>query len=244
MGKDRKILAIITARGGSKGLPGKNIRMFAGKPLITHTIERTLAVGPLIYKVLVSTDDQEICDIAEQAGAYVPFLRPPELATDTASSLNVVQHALRFVEGERDVSIDWTLILQPTTPLRTVDDILSAIRLTDSKEVDTIVSVYESGHSHPLKAKKIDKYGFLMPFFSEASWLSRRQDLSPPAYLTNGGIYLTRRDVLLENNSLIGDQVLPYVMPQERSVDIDNRIDFMLAELLMREQLGIHPAFE
>jgi len=238
MDKEKKILAIITARGGSKGLPGKNIRLLAGKPLISYTIERALSAGPLLYEVLVSTDDKQIAEIARQAGAYVPFLRPEALSTDTASSLDVVQHAVEYVEKARDVTIDWSLILQPTTPLRTVNDIVSAVRLTESHDVDTIVSVYEVGHAHPGKAKKVNADGFLTPFLPDVPWQTRRQNLSPPAYLTNGGIYLTRRDVLWDKNSLIGDRVLPYMMPQERSVDIDDRIDFMLAEILMREQLA------
>ncbi len=232
------ILAIITARGGSKGLPRKNIRFLKGKPLIVHTIERALAVGDPLYKILVSTDDPEIADISRKANAYVPFLRPQELSTDTATSLEVVQHAVRYIEEKDGLKIDWSLILQPTTPLRTTNDIRSALELISHKQVDTVVSVYEAGNSHPGKMKCINENGMLETFLPNVPWLSRRQDRKPSAFLTNGGIYMTRRDVLFDKNSLIGDYILPYIMPHERSVDIDTEIEFTLAEILFARQIN------
>ncbi len=232
-----KILAIITARGGSKGVPRKNINQLAGKPLIVHTIERALAVKPELLCVLVSTDDEEIAEISRKAGAYVPFLRPNEFATDEAASFDVVKHAVEYYEGKHDSLIDWSLILQPTTPLRTTHDISTAIQLTVRRETDTIVSVYDAEDTHPGKMKKLDKDGLLIPFISDAPWLSRRQDYTPKAYCTNGAIYMTRRDVLFEKSTLIGERVVPYVMPAARSIDIDTQLDFDIADILMTRQL-------
>ena len=184
--------------------------------------------------MIVSTDDEEIAEISRKAGACVPFLRPKELSTDYASSFDVVKHAVEFIEKERNVIIDWSLILQPTTPLRTSNDITSAINIAKSGGCDSVVSVYDASNSHPGKMKVIDHNGKLTPLLSNVPWLSRRQDRKPQVYLTNGGIYMTRRDVLIEHNSLIGKSVSPYIMPIERSVDIDSLTDFMMAESILK----------
>jgi CMP-N,N'-diacetyllegionaminic acid synthase len=231
---NNKYLAIITARGGSKGIPKKNIRLLNGKPLIVYTIERALEIKDDLYEVIVSTDDEEIAEISVKAGACVPFLRPLELSTDSASSFDVVKHAVEFIEKERNVVIDWSLILQPTTPLRTSGDIISALNIAEIGDCDTVVSVYDASNSHPGKMKIINKNGKLTPFLSDVPWLARRQDRKPEVYLTNGGIYMTRRDVLMKSKSLIGKSVSPYIMPIERSVDIDSLSDFLLAESILK----------
>ena len=230
----KKILGIITARGGSKSVPKKNIKLLNGKPLIEYSIESALEINNDLYELIVSTDDEEIAEISRNAGACVPFIRPKELSTDKASSFDVVKHALEFIERERNVIIDWTLILQPTTPLRTSNDIASAINIAKTKDCDSVVSVYDASNTHPGKMKVIDENGKLSPFLPNVPWLERRQDRKPQVYLTNGGIYMTRRDVLIKSKSLIGKSVSPYIMPIERSIDIDSLADFMIAESILK----------
>lgn len=227
-----KILAAIPARGGSKRLPGKNIRPLCGQPLIVHTIAAALEAGGALHRVVVSTDDPEIADISRAAGAEVPFLRPTDLAGDATSSLAVVQHAARFIEKTDGIHLDWILLLQPTSPLRTAADIRASIELARDKDCTAVVSVSEANHAHPYLMKRIEG-GLLLPFRDGQPVVHRSQDLEPTAYLLNGAIYLTRRDVLLQNDSLYGDAVVPYIMPRERSVDVDTEEDLLLAEILM-----------
>jgi CMP-N-acetylneuraminic acid synthetase len=230
-----KILAVIPARRGSKRLPGKNIRPCCGKPLIVHTIEAALAEKDILHRVIVSTDDPEIADISRAAGAEVPFLRPTELAGDATPSLPVIQHAARFVEKSDGVRMDWVLLLQPTSPLRTAHDIRAAIERAGKKNCTAVVSVTEAGHSHPYLMRRIEG-NLLLPFRDDQPEARRVQDFEPKAYLVNGAIYLTRRDILLEEGSLYGDVVAPYVMPRERSVDVDTEEDLLLAESLLRRR--------
>lgn len=229
-----KVLGVITARGGSKGLPRKNIRELHGKPLIEYTIQTALSAADLFHRVIVSTDDEEIAEIARRAGADVPFMRPQHLASDEAPTLHVLQHAIEYIEKNEGVAIDWVLVLQPTSPLRTREDIESAICLAEAGDCDTVVSVRKIINCHPFKMKKIDAQGGLVSFIDGCVEPFRRQDLTPDAYQRNGAIYLLRRDRLSENR-LYGDQVRAYVMPDERSVDIDTLMDFRLAEVILSD---------
>lgn len=228
-----KILVVITARGGSKGVPRKNIREIAGKPLIAYAIHAALGVENAVYKVVVSTDDPEIAKIAQHHGAEVPFVRPPELATDNAASLPVVQHAVNTIEKQDGIIIDWCLLIQPTNPLITSEDITNAIALIDDKAT-SIVSIVNAADSHPLKALKIED-GELYSYIDGAPQAVRRQDLSP-VYKRNGSLYMTRRDVLMDSNDLYGSTVKPYIMPEERSIDIDTERDFALANMILQKQ--------
>lgn len=229
---EQKILAVITARGGSKRLPRKNIREFSGKPLIAWTIEAANQCLSSLYSVLLSTDDEEIAEVGKLYGAEVPFLRPAELSIDTAGSLGAVQHATDFIEKRDGVHLDWVLILQPTSPLRVAQDIRNAIELTGHNVCDSVVSITKMP-VHPIFAKKIDGDGFLVAFSMEEPEGTRRQDIKPSAFVRNGAIYLVRRDVLMNQNSIFGKKILPYFMPQNRSIDIDTEIDFLFAELLI-----------
>ena len=232
-----KILGIITARGGSKGLPRKNILALHGRPMINYTIEAALAAGDLFHRVIVSTDDEEIADISRRAGAEVPFLRPPQLARDDTPTLPVLQHAVDHVERRDGVAIDWVMILQPTSPLRTKEDIKAAGGLAAAGDCDTVVSVRQVSNCHPYKIKKMDSEGWLVPFIDGSVEPLRRQDLVPDAYQRNGAIYLVRRDRLRENR-LYGDRIRPYIMADDRSVDIDTQVDFHLAEVLLSKHEG------
>jgi CMP-N-acetylneuraminic acid synthetase len=229
---DPRVLAVIPARGGSKGVPRKNIREVGGKPLLAYTVETALAAGPALHRVLVSTDDEEIAVVARAWGADVPFMRPTELGGDTVPMVPVLRHAVEFAEQDEDLRYDWVLLLQPTEPFRTVQDIRSALRLAREAECDSVISVVRVYSTHPILMKKIEN-GRLVPYSVEESEGTRRQDYAPPAYMRNGAIYLTKRDVLMERRSIWGDVIRPYEMPEERSVNVDSELDFKLLEFLM-----------
>jgi CMP-N-acetylneuraminic acid synthetase len=231
-----KILAVIPARGGSKGVARKNIRPICGKPLIAYTIETALAARHLLHMSIVSTDDPEIKAIACEYGADVPFLRPPELAGDRVPTLPVLQHAVRFVEEADGVALDWVLLLQPTAPLRVIEDIEASVTLAHQNSCDSVISVLQVLAEHPILMKRIED-DRLLPYCIEEKEGTRRQDYQPPAYMRNGAIYLTRRDVLMEQDSIWGQAICPYVMPPERSVSIDSELELKLVELIMQEQL-------
>lgn len=229
----KNVLAVIPARGGSKGVPRKNVRPVCGKPLIAYTIETALAARGLFHRVVVSTDDAEIAEVARSAGAEVPFLRPTELADDKAPMIPVLQHAVRFIESQDRVRLDWICLLQPTNPLRTVADIEAALARTGS--CDSVISVVQVFAVHPILMKRIEN-DQLLPYCVDEKEGTRRQDYTPPAFMRNGAIYITRRDVLMEKNSIWGDVIRPYVMPQERSVGVDSELDMKLVEMLLVEQ--------
>lgn len=227
-----RILAVIPARGGSKGVPRKNVRPLAGRPLIAHTIESALTVRDHLHRLIVSTDDPDIAEVARGCGADVPFLRPSTLSDDKTPMIPVLQHAVREVEGLDRVRMDWVLLLQPTAPLRTPDDILAALELAEKGGCDSVISVVQVFAVHPVLMKRIEN-GRLVSFCVEEKEGTRRQDYQPPAYMRNGAIYLTRRDTLMENDSIWGHVIRPYVMPEERSVSIDSELDFRLAEVML-----------
>jgi CMP-N-acetylneuraminic acid synthetase len=231
-----KILAVIPARGGSKGVLRKNVRPVCGKPLIAYTIETARKAQDMFYRFIVSTEDAEIADVARRYGGEVPFLRPTELAGDRVPMLPVLQHAVRFVEEQDNVRVAWLCLLQPTEPFRTVEDICNALRLAYEGGCDSVISVTRVFAVHPILMKRIVD-GRLLAYCVEEREGTRRQDYDPPAYIRNGAIYLTRRDVLMEKGSIWGDVSRPYIMPAERSVSIDSEIDLKLADLLMRERL-------
>jgi len=232
MNMNEKILAVIPARGGSKGVPRKNIRLLGDRPLIAYTIETALKAQNLLHRVIVSTDDEEIAGIARQYGAEVPFIRPAELGADKARMVPVLQHAVSFVEDQDHVHLDWVLLLQPTTPFRSVEDIQEAVHLSQTGGCDSVISVVQVFGVHPILMKRIEN-DRLLPFCIDEKEGTRRQDYQPPAYMRNGAIYLTRRNGLMENGSIWGKVIRPYIMPEERSVNIDNEMDFLIAEQML-----------
>jgi len=232
-----RVLALIPARGGSKGVPRKNIRLVCGKPLIAYTIETALAAKNVLTRVLVSTDDAEIAEIARRYGAEVPFLRPADLANDTAAMIPVIQHAVRFAEEDEKLRYDWVCLLQPTEPFRTAHDIEQSLSLARAGGCDSVISVVQVFSVHPMLMKRIDE-NRLLPYCVDEKEGTRRQDYMPPAYMRNGAIYLSRRDVLMNQNSIWGDVIRPYVMPPERSVGVDSELDMKLVQLLIEESLS------
>lgn len=233
--KKETILAVITARGGSKGIPQKNLRTVLAKPLIAYSIETALQAKTLT-RIIVSTDDETIAQVSQQYGAEVPFLRPHHLATDTATSITVLQHAVTYLAEQEGYTTDIVVCLQPTSPLRSAEDIDQAVNLCLRAGADSVVSLCQAKH-HPLWMKKIAD-GRVHPLIEkDEQHFTRRQDL-PPVYQLNGALYVTRTKVLLEENRMLGEHTIPYIMPHERSIDIDTPIDLKLAEyILQREAL-------
>lgn len=214
----KKVLALITARGGSKGLPRKNLLPACGRPLIAWTIGAA-AEAEFVNRVVVSTDDDEIMEAARAWGGDVPFRRPSALASDTASSIDVVLHALDQLPG-----FDYVVLLQPTSPLRTAADIDAALKLAAASGAPSCVSVCEASQS-PYWMYQLDNDGKLTPVLDSPLSLSRRQDL-PPVYVPNGAIYVARVDWLRRTRSFLGGGSIAYPMPVERSLDIDTLEDF------------------
>lgn len=228
------ILAIIPARGGSKGIPDKNIAVVAGQPLIAWTIAAARA-ATAIDRVVVSTDSPRIAEIAVAKGAEVPFLRPAALAGDHAPGMAVILHALGWLAEHDGRRPDVVMCLQPTSPLRTAQDIDAAAAVLTQPHTDAVVSVTAAEH-HPAWMKQIDPSGRLVDFGGSAAPV-RRQDL-PPAYALNGAIYMARRPLLEETGDWYGGTTRAYVMPAERSLDIDTPWHLHLADLLLRERSG------
>jgi CMP-N-acetylneuraminic acid synthetase len=235
MSKNESYLAVIPARGGSKRLPRKNIMDLAGKPLIAWTIEAALN-SACISDVVISTDDPEIADIARQYGASVPFLRPDDLATDLASSFDVIRHTLDFY-SENGTNYDFLILLQPTSPLRNARHIDDAISLLRREDADAIVSVTEMRHS-PHWANTLPDNGSMSDFLREEIKKGPRQSFEA-YYRLNGAIYICNTKRLLEEGTLfLQDNIFAYRMERISSVDIDDEIDFLFADILMRKQVG------
>ena len=230
----QRILTVIPARGGSKGVPRKNIVIVNGRPLIEYTISAAMKVDGLT-DVVVSTDDSEIAEISKALGAYVPFLRPAELASDMSQSAPVVAHALNAIEKIKGYHYDAIMLLQPTSPLRRSDHIEKALKLFFSQECDSVVSVVSVGGTHPLRMKRLVE-GELVNYIDQDFWDMRPRQLLPDAYIRNGSIYLIKRDIFIETEQLIGKKCLGLVMSEEESVNIDSPLDLRLAELLLQER--------
>ena len=221
-------IAIIPARGGSKEIPRKNIKLFAGKPLISWTIDIANNCD-LIDKVVVSTDDNEIAEISLSYGAEIPFIRPDELASDRSPVIDTIIHYLKKNSEASEI-----ILMQPTSPLRKAVDLYNIIETKLQRNCRSIVSITEA-YSHPSLCYQILKTGELSNFMASPI-LKRRQDLSK-AYCLNGSIYLANRDFLIEKNSFIDESTVGFVMPQSRSIDIDNNYDWEIAEMLFMKSL-------
>jgi len=218
-----KILAVIPARGGSKGVPRKNIRALNGKPLIAWTIEQA-SQSKYVDRVIVSSEDDEICQVAKQSGAEIPFVRPAELASDTASGVDVLCHAVENSGGD----YDYVVLLQPTSPLRQSQDIDAAIERGVERGAASVVSVTEATKS-PYWMYQMDGNGLLSQFVENVA--ANRQQL-PQSYSVNGAVYVLEVATLLASRKILDEQTLGYVMPAERSYDIDTETDFLICEFL------------
>lgn len=228
------LMCLIPARKGSKGVKSKNKRMLGGRPLVSWSLELACQASDMFSEVVLSTDDPEIAAIGENFGVSVPFLRPPELAADSSKTIDVVKHALDFFRAKQRY-FDAVMILQPTTPFRALIDIKKAIQIFSDKKPDSVISVVQTESHHPILMKRISDQGYLHDFFQKEPEGTRRQDYRPRAYLRNGCIYLTDVRVIDEKSSLWGDIIVPYIMPEERSINIDSELDFKICEILMEK---------
>jgi N-acylneuraminate cytidylyltransferase len=227
MYKEHRVLAVIPARGGSKGVPRKNVRLLAGKPLIAWTIEQA-AQSRYIDCVMVSSEDDEICQVAKESGAEIPFVRPMELASDTASGVDVLCHAVENSGSD----YDYVVLLQPTSPLREPSDIDEAIECCVSRAAKSVVSVAEAAKS-PYWMYQMKEGGKLTPFVEDAA--TNRQQL-PQSYALNGAVYVLEVATLLANRKILDEQTLGYVMPAERSYDIDTEMDFLICDFIKKRE--------
>ena len=223
-------LGITLARGGSKGVPGKNIKMLAGKPLIAYTIEEALK-STLLDRYVVSTDSDEIAEVAKKCGANV-IMRPKALAQDDTPTLDALLHALERTESDLDENYDIVADIRCPNPFKTVFDIDGAIDKLVRTGADAVIGVCKAEDKHPSRLKAIFR-DRLVDIWPEPE-SGNRQDLKPDVYVRNGSVYVVRRAGLEEGIHIrLSDNVRPWVMPAERSINIDNEMDFMLAEALM-----------
>ena len=229
------IIGIIPARGGSKGVPRKNIRLLNGKPLIYYSMKEAKK-STLFDRIIVSTEDEEVAEIAEKYDVEV-IIRPEELATDDSPVMLTLQHVVTYLKETEDYDTDIIVMLQSTTPFRKAIDIDNAIRLLIETDADSVVSVCEAPHTcNPHWVRKIVD-GKLRPYTDrEADLHPMRQEL-PKVYWRNGQIYAVKKDVLFDTGTLYGEDCRPYIMPRKYYVNIDEELDFLLAELLIEKGL-------
>ncbi|MEM3421386.1 MAG: acylneuraminate cytidylyltransferase family protein [Candidatus Hadarchaeum sp.] len=232
-----RILGVIPARGGSKPIPKQNIKSLLGRPLIAYTIVPARECK-LLTRLVVSSEDEEVLEVARNYGAEVPFVRPKELADDLSLLTDVVKHAVLEVEKQEGKKYDYVVVLSPTTPLRTTADIDRALRKLIETGADSVISVTKVGSCHPMRMKKIVHDRLIDYVEEEVENMPKK--LLPPVYLRNEAIYAVRRDVLVNQNSFKGRISCPYLMPPERSITIDTKMDFQLAEAVMKRMKWKH----
>ena len=230
-----KILGIIPARGGSKRVPGKNLRPLGGKPLVTRAIETAMQARSLT-KIVVSSDEPRVLELAKGRPRVVPLMRPAEISTDTAPAIEYVRHALAVLEAGGDPRYDAVVIIQPSSPFTTADDINQTVGILEAApEADSAVSVMEIEHAiHPLKLKRLER-GRLLPFLEEEKGRMAAHEL-PKLFVRNCSVYVTRRKAI-DRGEIIGADSRAWVMPRERSVDINDELDFEFARFLCERQL-------
>lgn len=228
-----KILAIIPARAGSKGVKNKNIIDLCGKPLIQYTIDEVKKVSG-IDRILVSTESAKIKEVADKFGEFVPFLRPQEFAEDKSRTIDVIKHAVQKLKKDYNESYDYICLLQPTSPLRIAEDIENCIQIITTQKEGSVVSLVKIDEPHPHKMKVI-KYNQIQPLLSNTDSSVPRQEL-PPVYELNGAVYLCETKALLRDENFFSKPSTPYIMPEDRSVNINNHFDLFLAKYLIENK--------
>lgn len=226
-------LGIIPARGGSKGVIDKNIRPLSEIPLIVRTLQEA-DKAKFLDDFIVTTDSEKIKKVVEEAGFDVPFLRPMELATDTSKTVDAVRHAVDWYEKFKNPQVDYIVLLQPTSPLRWADDIDKGIQIiTGQKTAHSLISCYDAIGVHPSIMYTTNPDGFLVPY-DKAEKVTRRQDFQA-VYVRNGALYITENVFFQKENRLICDSPCPLLMERSRSINIDDELDLILAETLLRQ---------
>lgn len=228
----KTIIAIVPARAGSKGLPSKNIKLFCGRPLIAWSIEAGLG-SQYIDEVMVSSDSEDISNIAREFGANVPFIRPIELASDTATSIDVIRHAINFYSNKLHKKYEYVVLLEPTSPLRTKEDIDNAIRcLVANKQATAIVGVCKTESQNPAFLVKKNTNNFLVSYENSEIKILRRQDIND-VYFLEGSVYISETAILLKKDTFYHENTLGFEFPKWKSIEIDDLDDFIMAEALM-----------
>ena len=229
----KKILSIILARGGSKGIKDKNIKKLGKLPLIAWTIKEALKSKKNLT-VYLSTDSKKIANIGKKYGAKIPFIRPKKFAKDTSSSVDAIEHAINFFK-KKSLNFDYVLLLEPTSPLRTCQDIDSAINKIKSKNYDSLVSVSKLEAFHPSFLYKQNKKGFLSPLRKSRKKYIRRQDLET-MYFLEGSIYISKITTLMKKRTFCHDKTIPFIMPKWKSIEIDDKHDLVMAEAIIKKK--------
>lgn len=234
MYRNKTILGLIPARGGSKGIVRKNIKLLLGKPLVAWTIEQALA-SKYLDKVIVSTDDVEIAKVSKEYGAEVPFIRPPKLATDSSKVVDTILHALDFFD-EKSLKFDYLALLEPTSPLRKSSDIDKSIeKLIDNENIaESLISVGEIILEHPMYSKKIDKEGYVVPFLKMKEVVPIRQAL-PKVYFPYGVIYISKVPAIRKSKSVYPDRILPFFIERWQCYEINDIWDFICVETILKK---------
>lgn len=222
------VVAVVPARAGSKGIPGKNIKPLCSKPLLAYTADVIRASG-IFDRALLTTDDGKIAKVGRTFGLETPFLRPEELARDDTPMLPVIEHALGWLEHD-GTKVDIVVLLQPTQPLRTAEDVVRAVTLLKERRCDSVASVVAlPPHMCPDYVMRIDEGGRLVNFLPEGARVTRRQDVRP-AYVRDGTVYAFRASTLREHRSIYGPVCLPLIVESERSINLDSESDWREAE--------------
>lgn len=231
-----KVLFVVAARGGSKGVPRKNIRPIGDIPLIAYKIISARKCD-YEHRIIVSTDDAEIANIGEEYGADVPFMRPKELSSDTASSIDVVLHAMDWITKHDSETYDYVCLLEPSSPFASYEDLNASLKLMEDKHADTLLGMKEvevsSGFIHTL-----DKHGGLSDFYYTIKNMNsiRRQD-QRQEYTMNGCMYIARWDYFIKNKQFHSVNSIPYIMSEEKSIEIDTLLDYEIACMLVDKGL-------
>ncbi len=232
----KKYLGVIPARGGSKGIFHKNIKLLNGKPLIAYTIEvakQAISEG-FLERCIVSTDSEEIADVSRSFNADIPFLRPAYLGGDTVKSVDVILHAINYLEEMGEV-FDAVVTLQPTSPMRTFLDLKNGVSLFDEREADSLIAVYEDVKANGFNYYRMGDNHLGIAEHKEHNTGIRRQEMKP-MYVRNGALYISSVELVKQRKLIIGDIPILYVMPKERSTDVDTLQDFEYIEWLMKKQ--------
>lgn len=231
---NKSILFLIPARGGSKGLPGKNIRTMVGKPLIAWTIETALAMKNYFdSRIVVSTDSKEIAEVSKSFGAEIPFMRPDELALDNSTSIDVVLHAIDFFE-QKNIHFDLVCMLEATSPQRDIEDLKAAINLLlNTRGAESVVGVCRSESGHPAFLAKKDDKNFISPLKGDTFKFLRRQEIDD-VYFFEGSLYISYIESIKTKKSFYHDKTLGFEMPKWKSFEVDDMTDFLVIETLMK----------